>query len=124
MGEVVKYYSYVEPVDDEMNPVFIVMSEKEILDEYYDYWCERMRSVGKESEISKESCIYDWCVVHWAIPEQIYRRDGRYYIIDQYMDNDETADFATFIDLSEPDNRSNIYMRISEMEEVDEIKTD
>jgi hypothetical protein len=65
----------------------------------------------------------DWCAIHWAIPEQIYRKDGEYYIIDQYLDNDETADLATFINLSEPDNRSKIYMKISEMEEVDEAET-
>ena len=118
-----KYYSYVEPMDDEMSPSFVVLSEKEILDSYYDYWCGKMREVGKESEISKDNCIADWCVIHWALPEQIYRKDGNYYIIDEYMDNDETADFATFINLSEPDNRSKIYMKISEMEEVDEAET-
>lgn len=123
MGEVVKYYSYVEP-EEEMFPSFIVMSEKEILDEYYDYWCSKMREVGKEEEISQQKCIEDWCVIHWALPEQIYRKDGNYYIIDEYMDNDETADFATFINLSEPDNRSKIYMKISEMEEVDETQAD
>lgn len=119
-----KYYSYIEPDDSqEMYPVTIVMSEKEILDSYWDYWCEQMRKVDKEDEISKERCIEDWCVIHWAIPEQIYRMNGNYYIIDSYMDNDEVGDLATFINLSEPENRSNIYMRISEMEEVDEFET-
>lgn len=120
-----KYYSYVEPDDSqEMSPVFVVMSEKEILAEYYDYWCSKMREVGKEDEISEQRCIEDWCVIHWAIPEQIYKMNGNYYIVDTYLDNDETGDMATLINLAEPEKRSNIYMRISEMEEVDEIKTD
>lgn len=118
-----KYYSYVEPIDDEMHPATIVMSEKEILAEYYDYWCERMRSVGKEDEISEQKCIEDWCVIHWAIPEQIYFANGQYYIVDTYMNDDETGDLATIINLSEPEKRSNIYVRLSEMEEVDEYKT-
>jgi hypothetical protein len=120
MDKRMKYYSYVEPLDDEMNPATIVMSEKEILAEYYDYWCTRMREVGKEDEISEQKCIEDWCIVHWALPEPIYKANGNYYIVDTYMDEDQTGDLATFINLSEPDNRSNIYMRISEMEEVDE----
>lgn len=116
-----KYYSYIEPDDSqEMHPVTIVMSEKEILDDYYDYWCEQMRKVGKEDEISEQKCIEDFCVIHWAIPEQIYKSNNDYYIIDTYADGDQTADLATFINLADPEKRSNVYMRISEMEEVDE----
>lgn len=124
MGEVVKYYSFVEPTDNEMHPSVVVMSEKEILEEYFDFWATQMRRVGKEAEISEEKCIDDWCVVHWAIPEVIYKDGNNYYIVNEWMDNDETGDYATLICINNPDLSTNVFMKLSDMEEVDEVKTD
>ena len=45
---------------------FRILTEQEILDEYYGYWCDRMRKAGKEDEISKELCIEDWILVNYA----------------------------------------------------------
>jgi hypothetical protein len=36
-----------------------------------NYWKERMESVGKHDEISREKCIEDWCVIHWAVEANV-----------------------------------------------------
>ena len=41
-------------------------TEEQILKSYYTYWSTKMIQVGKGDDISKERCIEDWCVVHWA----------------------------------------------------------
>ena len=64
-----KYWSYSEPHYDASGKLFNVVvtkSEDEILDEYYEYWVSRMKRVNKEDLISKDNCINDWVVVHWA----------------------------------------------------------
>jgi len=49
------------------------LSEKDILDYYWDWWSGKMKEVGKQELISEERCIEDWCVVHWA--ERNYWRE-------------------------------------------------
>jgi hypothetical protein len=44
-----------------------ILTEEEVLKSYFPYWSERMTEVGKERLISKESCIEDWMIVHWAV---------------------------------------------------------
>lgn len=61
-----KYWTIVEPGDDDSTPVYSTLSEEEILKYYFDYWSSRMKSIGKNNEITPDNCIYDWCVVHWA----------------------------------------------------------
>lgn len=51
---------------DEHYPLWKTLSEKEILDEYWDYWTGKMKEVGKEDVISEERCIEDWCILHFA----------------------------------------------------------
>jgi len=41
-------------------------TEEQILKSYYTYWSTKMIQVGKGDDISKERCIEDWCIVHWA----------------------------------------------------------
>jgi len=53
--------------DENNNDIVEILTEEEVLKSYYDYWCSRMREIGKESEINKESCIEDWMIVHWAL---------------------------------------------------------
>lgn len=46
-----------------------VVSEEEIISGgYFDYWKSKMESkFGVDSElITKENCIEDWVVIHWA----------------------------------------------------------
>jgi len=56
-----KLYEYV--VDD---GEVIVQTEDEIMSYFYDYWCSKMREVGKEDELSKELCLQDWMMLHYA----------------------------------------------------------
>lgn len=42
------------------------LSDQEILNYYWDYWSGKMRELGRDSLITHERCIEDWCIVHWA----------------------------------------------------------
>lgn len=44
-----------------------ILTEEEVLQSYYPYWCDRMKEVGKEELISKELCLEDWICLHWAL---------------------------------------------------------
>lgn len=64
-----RYWIYAEPVSaTSSEPVYQVLSDKAILDTYWDYWCGRMRSVGREAQISENNCVTDWAATHWAVP--------------------------------------------------------
>ena len=44
-----------------------VVSDEEIIEEYWEYWSDKMKSAKKDPAlITKENCIYDFCVIHWA----------------------------------------------------------
>lgn len=55
-----KYYIFYEP--GSIN----VISDKRIIETYFDWWSNKMKSVNKSALISEENCIEDFCVVHWA----------------------------------------------------------
>ena len=69
-----KYYSYSEPNFDDNGKLLrediVTKSEQEIISEYFEYWYERMcKKFGKEhvdSAYTKQDCIDDWIVIHWA----------------------------------------------------------
>jgi hypothetical protein len=64
-----RYWMYVEPVSaTSSEPVYQVLSDKAVLDFYWEYWCSRMRAVGREAQISENNCILDWSAIHWAEP--------------------------------------------------------
>lgn len=42
-------------------------SEDQIIKSYYTYWYGKMVQANKHDMISKQHCIEDWCVVHWAV---------------------------------------------------------
>lgn len=44
----------------------ITMTEAEIIDQYFPYWCGQMIEAGKTEQITLEGCIEDWVVVNWA----------------------------------------------------------
>lgn len=59
-----KVYCY----QDYYKPELVYISEKEILDQYWNYWktqMEKKYGVGHEL-ITEEKCIDEWCVVHYA----------------------------------------------------------
>ena len=65
-----KYYATSYP-DENGNDIVETLSEKEILDEYWDYWYSRAcRQLGKEhidANYTIQDCIDDWVTTHWAI---------------------------------------------------------
>ena len=72
-----KHWIYTEPVSEHSSePIYNILSDKAILDSYYDYWCGRMTKVGKADLINPQDCILDWVTVHWAVeatPETLLR---------------------------------------------------
>lgn len=42
------------------------LTDDEILEFYYSEWAKAMVRAGKRDKISKENCIQDFVVVHWA----------------------------------------------------------
>ena len=64
-----KYYTTCYP-DENGDNVIETLSEQEILNDYWDYWygkmCEKFGKETVDSQYSKQDCIEDWCVVHWA----------------------------------------------------------
>jgi hypothetical protein len=50
------------------NPELVYMSEKDILDRYWNYWKSQMENkYGPGHELTtEENCIDDWCVLHHA----------------------------------------------------------
>lgn len=65
-----KSYEIAYP-DENNNDVVEILTEEEILATYWDYWYERMCSVGKREEATRERCIEDWCVIHWATERNV-----------------------------------------------------
>ncbi len=56
--------------DEYDNPVIEILTDDDIIAQYWNHWYDRMcKKFGKEvvdSNYTKEDCIYDWTVVHWA----------------------------------------------------------
>ena len=54
--------------DENDNHVIREITEDEILEDYWNYWNERMvKKFGYGHElITKDNCINDWIVVNWA----------------------------------------------------------
>ena len=42
-------------------------NEDQIIRSYYTYWYANMVRAGKADEATKENCILDWTIVHWAV---------------------------------------------------------
>jgi hypothetical protein len=41
-------------------------TEDQIIDSYYRYWIMKMVQAGHSDKVSREECIEDWKVLHWA----------------------------------------------------------
>lgn len=49
------------------------MTEREILDTYWDYWKSQMLRKYKDPDhylITEQNCIDDWVIMNWAIEEK------------------------------------------------------
>lgn len=60
-----KYYTIIYPGEFGQH-VQETFSEEQILKSYWEYWKERMQSANRHELITKNNCIEDWKVVHWA----------------------------------------------------------
>ena len=60
------YWKKVEQGPDGVTPVYITLSEDDILKEYFQWWSSEMHRIGKDSEVSPQNCIEDWVIVNWA----------------------------------------------------------
>lgn len=65
-----RYYTFVQPINEVGDPEYITMSEDEIRKEYYPWWyrkmCEKFGKEHVDSTYSFEDCLEDWITVHWA----------------------------------------------------------
>jgi hypothetical protein len=60
-----KYYEISYP-DENNNDIIEILTEQEIIDQYYTYWSTKMIQNVPNPDLSRERCIEDWCIVHWA----------------------------------------------------------
>lgn len=53
---------------DVINDWVAEITEEQILNQYWDYWSQRMIEKFGEGHylIQPEKCIEDWCIVNWA----------------------------------------------------------
>jgi hypothetical protein len=61
-----KYWTIVFPGDCGQH-VQETWSEDQIIKSYYTYWSTKMIQNVKNAVLSRENCIHDWCVIHWAV---------------------------------------------------------
>ena len=63
-----RYWSYNEQT--ESGDAVVTVSEDEILNQYWPWWyvkmCEKFGREVVDSDYTKQDCIDDWVVVHWA----------------------------------------------------------
>lgn len=60
-----KIYEIAYP-DDLGNAITEVLTEDEIIAQYYPYWSTKMIENHPNEPITRERCIQDWVTVHWA----------------------------------------------------------
>jgi hypothetical protein len=65
-----RYWSYNEQTASLDGAVVVTVSEDEILDMYWAWWyskmCEKFGPEVVYRDYTKQDCIDDWVVVHWA----------------------------------------------------------
>lgn len=52
--------------DENNNTITECLTEKGILDQYYDYFSKKMLDMGKSPMITERNCIDNFVIVHWA----------------------------------------------------------
>ena len=69
-----KYWLTAEPIGNTSEPLWMIYSEDAIIAEYYETWQRQARAYNKahgydaNKDISRNNCIQDWIVIHWATP--------------------------------------------------------
>jgi hypothetical protein len=68
-GEMMRYWSYNEQLN-EIDSHVVAVSDDDILDMYWNWWygkmCEKFGKEIVDRDYTKQDCIDDWVVVHWA----------------------------------------------------------
>ncbi len=121
-----RYYSYVEPTGDDINITKVVYSELEILDQFWDYWQAQMKGNGFGDLINKETCIEDWCTIHWAQREDVYKFksgfENKAFCIDSFHPQDPNFNWAKIVCLNDNSVVIDKYVNLeTEMIKVDGI---
>ncbi len=44
----------------------VIITEEEIMKVFWPYWCEQMRKVNKDAQITPKNCMWDFTVITWA----------------------------------------------------------
>lgn len=60
-----KYYTITFPGECGQH-VVETWNEDQIIESYFDYWSNEMKTLGREDQISRDKCIEDWITIHWA----------------------------------------------------------
>lgn len=68
-----KYWTIVFPGEYGQH-VQETWSEDQIIESYYTYWCGKMIQNVSNPDLNRDNCIYDWCVVHWAMETDEFGR--------------------------------------------------
>jgi len=59
-----KLYEISYPTED--GDVTEILTEDEIIAQYYTYWSTKMIQNCPNEPLTRERCIEDWVIVHWA----------------------------------------------------------
>lgn len=121
-----RYYSFVDQPEGEndYDVLKTIYSEVEILEEFWIHWSNEMKGNGFGHMLNRETCIEDWCTIHWATREDIYKfksgYEGKDFIINEFNLQDPTFNLATVICLNDNSVVINRYVNIGlEMERAD-----
>ena len=60
-----KHFMYAEPGEDG-EALWTHMTEDEVMQEYWPWWFQRMKELGREELATKDRCLEDFATVHWA----------------------------------------------------------
>lgn len=58
--------NWIYPEFDDWGLTSIIISEDGIVEFYWEYWSTQMLKVHKAPMITRQNCIDDFVVVHWA----------------------------------------------------------
>ncbi len=62
-----KYWKYVMETDDNgENFGYNVISEADILHDFFPEWKKQMQELGREDEINEDNCIQEWVTYYSA----------------------------------------------------------
>lgn len=65
-----RYFTFVQPLNDAGDPEYVTMSEEEIRNDYYPYWYKKMSAKYGHKYVDDnytfEDCLIEWIIVNWA----------------------------------------------------------